>query len=93
MQTLDLRGSMIPFTLLKISNAFRVLDKGAVIEILLGDSDLLDDLVKIIPEFAYELIEMEDSDWEDSGIRLQLKKSGAAEKTIASNQSIERRPI
>lgn len=74
MQKIDLRGAISPFTLLKISNAFRTLEKGEVLEIFWGDRDLLNDLVKIIPESSYELIEMENLDQENWGTRIQLKK-------------------
>ncbi|MCF8074912.1 MAG: sulfurtransferase TusA family protein [Desulfotignum sp.] len=74
MQKIDLRGFMVPFTLLKISNSFRTLEKKEILEILLSDRDALDDLVRIIPENAYALIKMEVLDGEDQGIRIQLKK-------------------
>lgn len=74
MQKIDLRGFMVPFTLLKISNSFRTLEKEGILEILLSDRDALDDLVMIIPESAYALITMEVLDGEDQGIRIQLKK-------------------
>ncbi len=74
MQKIDLRGFMVPFTLLKISNSFRTLEKEEILEILLSDRDALDDLVMIIPESAYALIKMEVLDGEDQGIRIQLKK-------------------
>ena len=84
MQKIDLRGSMVPFTLLKISNSFRTLEKGEVLEILLSDRDALDDLVRIIPESAYALIHMEDLSGEDQGTRIQLKKIRGNEKRVVS---------
>ena len=84
MQRIDLRGSMVPFTLLKISNSFRALEKGEILEILLSDRDALDDLVRIIPESAYALIQMEDLGGEDQGTRIQLKKIRGNEKRVVS---------
>ena len=84
MQKIDLRGSMVPFTLLKISNSFRTLEKGEILEILLSDRDALDDLVRIIPESAYALIQMEDLSGEDQGTRIQLKKIRGNEKRVVS---------
>ena len=84
MQKIDLRGSMVPFTLLKISNSFRTLEKGEILEILLSDRDALDDLVRIIPESTYALIQMEDLSGEDQGTRIQLKKIRGYEKRAVS---------
>ena len=84
MQKIDLRGSMVPFTLLKISNSFRTLEKGEILEILLSDRDALDDLVRIIPESTYALIQMEDLSGEDQGTRIQLKKIRGNEKRVVS---------
>ncbi len=84
MQKIDLRGSMVPFTLLKISNSFRTLEKGEILEILLSDRDALDDLVRIIPESTYALIQMEDLSGEDQGTRIQLKKIRGNEKKVVS---------
>lgn len=84
MQQIDLRGSMVPFTLLKISNSFRTLEKGEILEILLSDSDALDDLVRIIPPTSYALILMEGIEGEDQGTRIQLKKICGNEKRVVS---------
>jgi len=84
MQKIDLRGLMVPFTLLKISNAFRALAKGEVLEVLWSDSDALDDLVRIIPESSFELILAEDPSKENSGARIQLKKVHGTEKRVRS---------
>ncbi len=84
MQQIDLRGSMVPFTLLKISNTFRTLKKGERLEILLSDSDALNDLVRIIPESSYSLLLQEDLEEEDLGIRIQLKKLRGNDKRAVS---------
>ncbi len=85
MPKIDLRGLMVPFTLLKISNAFRALKKGEILEILLSDSDAMDDLVRIIPESAYELILEEGLGKEGPDTRIQLKKvHGTREKVFST---------
>ena len=55
MHTLDLRGMILPFVLLKVSNAFKEMRIGESLEILLGDPDSVRDLLKILPPLSYEL--------------------------------------
>ena len=89
MQKIDLRGFMVPFTLLKISNAFRALAKGEILEVLWSDSDALDDLVRIIPESSFELILAEDPSEKDSGARIQLKKVHGTGKRIRYSPTLK----
>ena len=84
MQRIDLRGSLVPFTLLKISNVFRTLKEGEILEILLNDNDLIEDLVRIIPKSSYELILMEAFNQENQRARIQLRKNSGNEKRIFS---------
>ena len=70
---LDIRGAIIPFTLLKITQAFRELRAGETIEILVGDPDTRDDLFKVLPASLYELIGVEN---EASFYRILLRKRG-----------------
>jgi len=44
-----------------------------ILEILGRDPDTRTDIFKIIPDFAYELIVMEEMEWDDS-FRVQMKK-------------------
>ena len=46
MHTLDLRGMILPFVLLKVSNAFKEMRIGESLEIQLGDPDSVRDLLK-----------------------------------------------
>jgi len=57
-QRLDLRGAIIPFTLLKVSLAFRTLDVGDTLEVLWSDPDTPGDLFKVLPVAEYDLISM-----------------------------------
>jgi len=73
-QRLDLRGAIIPFTLLKVSLAFRTLDVGDTLEVLWSDPDTPGDLFKVLPVAEYDLISMEEMEEENPCYRLKLKK-------------------
>ena len=70
---LDLRGAIIPLTLLKVSQVFREIDIGKTLEILMDDPDSKRDLFKILPDCSYKLIEVTD---EESSYRIRLRKEG-----------------
>ena len=70
---LDLRGAIIPFSLLKVSQVFKIIKPGEKLEILCCDPDIRTDLFKILPESAFELTLMEELE-EDYFYRIQLKK-------------------
>ena len=71
---LDLRGVIIPFSLLKVSQVFKTIKPGELLEILYSDPDTQKDLFKILPESSYVLTLMEELE-EDYSYRIQLKKS------------------
>jgi TusA-related sulfurtransferase len=71
--TLDLRGIIIPFSLLKASQLFKKIKPGELLEIWCSDPDIQEDLFKILPHSAYELTLMEGLE-EDCYFRIQLKK-------------------
>ena len=71
---LDLRGAIIPFSLLKVSQVFKIIKPGELLEILCSDPDIRNDLFKILPESSYELTLMEELE-EDYFYRIQLKKA------------------
>lgn len=72
--TLDLRGVIIPFSLLKASQVFKIIKPGELLEIWCSDPGIQEDLFKILPPSAYELILLEVLE-EDCSFRIQLKKS------------------
>ena len=77
MRTLDLRGMIIPFVLLKASNAFKKIGTGETLKILLGDPDSMRDLLKILPPPSYELTavkKIEDIEDDGTGFYIQLLK-------------------
>lgn len=71
--TLDLRGVIIPFSLLKASQLFKIIKPGELLEIWCSDPDIQEDLFKILPHSAYELTLMEALE-ENHSFRIQLKK-------------------
>ena len=71
---LDLRGAIIPFSLLKVSQVFKIIKPGELLEILCSDPDTRIDLFKILPDSAYELTLLEELE-ENRFYRIQLKKS------------------
>ena len=71
---LDLRGAIIPFSLLKVSQVFKIIKPGEQLEILYSDPDTRNDLFKILPEFSYKLTLMEELE-KDCFYRIQLKKA------------------
>ncbi len=72
--TLDLRGVIIPFSLLKVSQVFKIIKPGGLLEILCSDPDIQKDLFKILPKSSYELTIMEELE-EKCSYRIQLKKN------------------
>ena len=71
---LDLRGAIIPFSLLKVSQVFKIIKPGELLEILCSDPDIKKDLFKILPHSSYELNSMEELE-EECSYRIRLKKT------------------
>jgi TusA-related sulfurtransferase len=55
METIDLRETLIPFSLLRISNRFKQMKRGEVIEIIGADAAIAMDLRHILAGAAFEL--------------------------------------
>ncbi len=72
---IDLRGAIIPFTLLKVSQAFKMIRPGETLEVLWSDPETQNDLFKILPDSSYELLLMEELE-EDTKYRIRLTKKG-----------------
>ena len=70
---LDLREAIPPISLLKVTQVFRKMKTNEIVEILGRDPDTRTDIFKIIPDFAYELIVIEEMERDDS-FRVQMKK-------------------
>jgi len=53
---LDLRGVGLPICLLKCKSALIGMDRGNILEVLVNDSEILEDLVKIVKRSQSEMI-------------------------------------
>ena len=71
---LDLRGAIIPFALLKVSQVFRSIHSGDILEVLCNDPGTPTDLFKILPEACFEVIAMELIEGKNEFYRLEIKK-------------------
>ena len=76
---LDLRGAIIPFTLLKVSQVFGSIHPGDILEVLWNDPDTPTDLFKILPDDCFEMIAMELMEEKDPFYRLEIKKKPATQ--------------
>ena len=74
---LDLRGAIIPFTLLRVSQVFRTIRTGDVLEVFWSDPDTPTDLFKILPEATFELITMSVVEAEEPFYRVEILKKPA----------------
>lgn len=56
MDTFDLRGTIIPFSLLQISNHFNRMQPGEIFEVVGVDAAIENELRCILPARAYEIL-------------------------------------
>ncbi len=68
---LDIRGAIIPITLLKVTRAFREINPGEILEILGSDPDTRKDLFQVLNAFHYQLMDIEEK---NASYRIRLKK-------------------
>lgn len=73
---LDLRGAIIPFSLLKVSQVFKIALPGEIIEVLCNDPGTQADLFKILPATSYELVMSEEMK-EEATYRTAFKKKSS----------------
>jgi len=78
MLTFDLRETLIPFSLLQVTNLFREMKPGEEMQIVAGvshsDAAILRDVMLILPRTDYDLIAKENLDGDDPVTRLRLRK-------------------
>jgi TusA-related sulfurtransferase len=70
---LDLRGAIPPISLLKVTQVFREMKPNEILEIHGRDPDTRTDIFKILPDFSYDLIIMQEVGL-DASYRVQMKK-------------------
>ena len=78
MLTFDLRETLLPFSLLQITNLFREMKPGEEMQIFAGvsriDATILRDVMLILPRTDYDLLAKENLDGDDPVTRLRLRK-------------------
>lgn len=79
MVTLDLRETLIPFSLLQITNAFRKMKPGEEMEILADaletEAAIVKEIALVLPPTAYDLHLIEEQVGNEPALRLRLKKT------------------
>ena len=70
---LDMRGTLTPITLLKATQALREMMDGETMEVLVGDEDTREDLLKVLPSTFCRLMEIKE---EPSFHRIRIRKLG-----------------
>ncbi|MGD9211029.1 MAG: hypothetical protein PVI90_09630 [Desulfobacteraceae bacterium] len=73
MKTFNLRHSIIPFSLLQISNCFQKLKPGEVIEIIGCEESVAQDLKCIIADAEYETIPIKTA-WDTPELIIRITK-------------------
>jgi len=71
---LDFRGSITDISLLKLLQTFREMKPDEVLELRGSNLDIRNDLFKVLPGDAYELIFLDVVEQGDCFYRIQLKK-------------------
>ena len=74
MRTFDLRDTIISFSLLEISNAFKDMKQEEVMEINCKDPESRLALFKILPASLYEIIRDEKIEGANPWLRIRLRK-------------------
>jgi len=72
-----LHGSLDPFTLLKLSQAFREMDHGDYLELIYTGEQVPDELFKVLPAEQYHVVEMKQSE-DPKCCRIIFRKTGTA---------------
>ena len=57
--TLDVRGTIAPFSLLKVSMLFQQMKPSEVVEVLGCDADMRQDLARLLPDAVIEVLSAE----------------------------------
>ena len=75
---LDLRGAIVPFSILKVIQEFKMMDPGETLEVFWSDPDTPADLFKVLPDSSYELMGLEEvADGDPSYCITLVKKQSA----------------
>jgi len=72
--TLDVRGMISPFSLLKASLMFQRMKPRQVLEIRGCDSDMQRDLLRLLPDASYEMVRPDSLTTDIENMMVRLKK-------------------
>lgn len=72
---LDVRGTISPFSLLKASLLFQQMKPSEVLEILGCDPEMRSDLLRLLPDAAYEVLAADPAAGDAGIARLRLRKA------------------
>lgn len=75
METIDLRETVIPFSLLKIAYHFKRMKTGDVMEIIGTDREVIRDLKSVLPAGNYKLRIVDIAGTTDPYFELHIKKT------------------
>jgi tRNA 2-thiouridine synthesizing protein A len=71
---LDLRGAIVPFSLLKVIQALKRLEPNDALEVCWSDPDMPAYLFKVLPDSSYELVGLEERSDDAPSYRITLVK-------------------
>ena len=75
MHRFDLRHTIIPFSLLRIMNIFKEMMPDESIEVEWSEPQASEDLLKVLPKDAYDVLRIETIEGDEGGYRMRLKKT------------------
>ncbi len=79
--TLDLRNAIVPFSLLKVIQALKMMGPGETLEVFWSDPDTPADLFKVLPDSAYDLISLEEIGDGEPSYKITLAKKQPEKRT------------
>ncbi len=71
---LDLRGAIVPFSLLKVIKELKLMNPGETLEVCWSDPNTPADLFKVLPDSSYELVSLEVMSDDEPSYRITLEK-------------------
>ena len=76
---LDLRGAIVPFSLLKVIQELKLMEPGETLEVCWSDPNTPADLFKVLPNSSYELVGLEEISDDEPLYRITLEKKTIGE--------------
>jgi hypothetical protein len=70
-----------------VSQVFRTIHVGDVLEVYWRDPDTPADLFRVLPEVSYDLLIMEELETDEPSYRMEIQKKSAQIKTITFSQN------